>query len=339
MGSVKDLIVIEPPKGNTPGIGIFSFSDRYSVFDWGEMPDHIRYKGSALTLISAWFFEAIEKAGVKTHYIGLEEDGVPKRLSDLNRPVNKMHVKLLNVIKPQEKDGKYDYSVYHSNLKNYLVPLEVIYRNFLPEGSSIFKRLKSGQIKLEDLGLSKMPEPGEKCIPPILDVSTKLEVTDRYLTWKEAQEISGLSERLINKMKSLLIFVDNLITQSVNHIGLVNEDGKIEFGIDENGDLIIVDVLGTPDECRFTFDGIPVSKEVCRIWYRKSNWFSIIEKAKNEDRINWKSKVNIGPDPLPPRLAELVSAIYTSFCNELTQREWFDSPPLRDVLTELKSFL
>ena len=52
-------------------------------------------------------------------------------------------------------------------------------------------------------------------------------------------------------------------------MGIVNEDGKFEFGIDEKGKLIAVDVLGTPDECRFTSNGIPVSKEVARIWYRK----------------------------------------------------------------------
>jgi len=37
---------------------------------------------------------------------------------------------------------KYDYSVYTSRLKNFLIPLEIIYRNGLPEGSSVFKKLE-----------------------------------------------------------------------------------------------------------------------------------------------------------------------------------------------------
>jgi phosphoribosylaminoimidazole-succinocarboxamide synthase len=41
MGSVKDLEVIQKPTLTEMGIGRFVFSDRYSVFDWGEMPDHI----------------------------------------------------------------------------------------------------------------------------------------------------------------------------------------------------------------------------------------------------------------------------------------------------------
>ncbi|HLD77425.1 MAG TPA: phosphoribosylaminoimidazolesuccinocarboxamide synthase, partial [archaeon] len=38
MGSVKDLAVVRPTTETTMGIGRFHFSDRYSVFDWGEMP-------------------------------------------------------------------------------------------------------------------------------------------------------------------------------------------------------------------------------------------------------------------------------------------------------------
>ena len=47
MGSVKDLEVTEKPAQNAMGVGRFHFSDRYSVFDWGEMPDRINGKGAA----------------------------------------------------------------------------------------------------------------------------------------------------------------------------------------------------------------------------------------------------------------------------------------------------
>jgi phosphoribosylaminoimidazole-succinocarboxamide synthase len=56
MGSVKDLVVLKQPEGKIPGIGRFIFSDRYSVFDWGEMPDHIEYKGKSICISTAHFF-------------------------------------------------------------------------------------------------------------------------------------------------------------------------------------------------------------------------------------------------------------------------------------------
>jgi phosphoribosylaminoimidazole-succinocarboxamide synthase len=339
MGSVKDLAVLSPATPEAPGRGRFTFSDRYSVFDWGEMPDLIREKGTALTLIGAWFFEELERAGMKTHYLGLVEDGTPKRLEDLKKPSNVMDVKLLNVVRPKLEGDRYDYSAYKPGMKNYLIPLEVIYRNALPEGSSVFKRISSGQITPADLGLSSMPAPGQKLDPPVFDVSTKLEITDRYLTWTEAQAISGLSERQMKELKSQLLFVNRLISQKAQRLGLVNEDGKIELGIDENGQLVTVDVLGTPDECRFTHDGLPVSKEVCRVWYRKSEWFAAVEAAKKKDRMNWKSLVAKGPDSLPPAMAELVAFIYQSFCNELTGRRWFSSPPLAEIMKEIRKFI
>ena len=99
---------------------------------------------------------------------------------------------------------------------------------------------------------------------------------------------------------------------------------------------MVVDVLGTPDECRFTYNGIPVSKEVARIYYRKTSWFKEIEQAKEIDRANWKNSINISPPPLPPKLYGLISQLYQSVCNELTQKDWFKTPPLKNILSEIK---
>ncbi len=339
MGSVKDLKVLQSATAEKSGIGLFSFSDRYSVFDWGEMPDRINQKGTALCIIGAHLCEELEKKGIGTHYLGLMEDGKAKKLSDLKKPSNQMQVRLLNVVKPVIKDHSYDYSAYHKGMKNYLIPLEIIYRNSLPEGASVFKRLKNGNLKLEDLGLKEMPTPGMKLDPPLFDVSTKLEATDRYIHWQEAQTISGLDDSQMKKLKEQLLFIDRMITEKVTRLNLVNEDGKFEFGIDENFNMIVVDVLGTPDECRFTYEGIPVSKEVARIWYRKSEWYNNVETAKNKDKIGWRKLVTKEPEPLPPRLAELISSLYLSFCNELTGRKWFDSPALKEILLEMKTFI
>ncbi len=39
----------------------FEFTDDYSVFDWGKMPDTIAHKGRALALMGAYFFERLAK--------------------------------------------------------------------------------------------------------------------------------------------------------------------------------------------------------------------------------------------------------------------------------------
>lgn len=338
MGSVKDLIIVEGHKKDKPGTGRFVFSDRYSVFDWGEMPDHIVDKGKAICISTAYLFEKLEALGIKTHYMGVVEDGRAKRLSELKEPQNVMEFRLFRVIKPQVQGDTYDYSVYEKERGNFLIPLEVIYRNSLPPGSSVFKRLKEGSLKLDDIGLKEEPVPGQVLDRPILDLSTKLEVTDRYIDWEEAMRMSNLEEQEMEEIKSATMKINELITEEVKRFGLFNEDGKVEYGFDENRNLTVVDAIGTLDECRFTYEGIPVSKEIARIYYRNTDWYKDVEEAKEKDRHNWKSLVKSAPAPLPEDLARSISMIYQAYANELTESTWFPAPPLKEVLNSIKDY-
>ena len=335
MGSVKDLHVIKEANGSESGSGRFSFSDRYSIFDWGEMPDLIDGKGAALCMTSAYFFEKLEGRGIKTHYAGVVENGVAKKLSELSGPQSEMEISLVRVVRPTFENGKYDYSVFTKEKTNLLIPLEVIYRNSLPEGSSVFRRLKDGSLKLSDIGLSEMPSAGSVLKTPILVCSTKLESSDRYMGWNEAQEISGMTKAEIEALKNAVVEINSLITSEAKKAGLVNEDGKVEFGYNGNRELVLLDTLGTLDECRFTFGGMPVSKEILRMHYRDTQWHHEVEATKKMGP-GWKSHVKSAPAKLPPQLKKLISQVYKASCNEIIGREWFKGvPKLQDVLREI----
>lgn len=329
MGSVKDLYVIKEPDEKT-GIGRFIFSDRYSVFDYGEMPDKIHDKGKALCLVSAYFFERLEVEGIKTHYVGLVEDNKVRRFDEIDSAVNTMEVKLVKVVKPGD-----DYSIFKTLRGNFLIPLEVIYRNSIPEGSSLLRRIKRGEVKPEDFGLSRI-EPNMKLEKPIVDFSTKLEDVDRYLTHSEAKEIAGLKEEEFEELKEIVAKVDEIITREVAKAGLENEDGKIELAFDENRNLMVVDAVGTPDECRFSMDGFEVSKEILRKYYRKTEWYEKVRMYKGQD--GWREVVG-EPPKLPDAVREGVSDLYRAFCNEVTGKRFFDVPKLKDVIKLLKEVL
>jgi phosphoribosylaminoimidazole-succinocarboxamide synthase len=339
MGSVKDLVVLEEPELNQTGLGRFVFSDRYSVFDWGEMPDHIAQKGKAICMASAYFFERLEEKGVKTHYIGILEDGVAKRTTDLKEPGNTMEVRLVRVLKPAVREDGYDYSIYGVERANLLIPLEIMYRNSLPGGSSVFKRLANGSLKPADLGLEEMPEPGQVLDEPMIDVSTKLEASDRYIDWEEARAMCGMTRDELEEMQRVTRLINDMITQETKRFGLFNEDGKVEFAFDGERNLVLVDALGTLDECRFSYKGMPVSKEIARIHYRGSDWHKDTEEAKKESAVNWKPLVDSSPDPLPGELAKAISEIYQAYANELAGRRWFDAPPLAEVLDAVEGIL
>ena len=348
MGSVKDLEVIKKPTQETMGIGRFLFSDRYSVFDWGEMPDHIENKGSALCIMGAYCFEQLEKKGVKTHYRGLiDANGEVVKFREMKQTSSIMEVNIVNVYRPKTSvvDGRieHDYSVYSPSLKNCLIPLEIIYRNGLPEGSSVFKRLHQGKTTLKDLGLNHYPMPGESLVKPIFDVSTKLEETDRYITWAEAQKIAGLTDQELNSVKNALLKADETITEAASHAGLKNEDGKIELAFDEMRRLIVADVVGTLDECRFTYDGVHVSKEIARQFYKKTSWYNDLEQAKKASEAkgiqDWKALCKSQPPKLDAQLKTIISQMYMAAANEMTNRKLFAAPKLSAIIGKYKNYM
>lgn len=342
MGSVKDLRIIKKPTEKEMGIGRFNFSDRYSVFDWGEMPDLIENKGAALCIMGAYCFEKLEKEGIRTHYLGLIQDGKLVKIADLKKPVNEMEINLVRVVRPKFSKGKYDYSIFTPRLRNFLIPLEIIYRNRLPESSSVFKRLKEG-VRPEDLGLDHYPKPEEKLEKPLFDVSTKLEEGDRYMTWKEAQEISALSDEELLKVKDILGKTNDSITKISKKANLENVDGKIELAFDPKRELMLVDVLGTLDECRFTYNDIHISKEVARQFYRKTKWYESVENAKKEAKSkgleNWKSLCKERPPKLDPALKRIIENMYASVTNQCVGISLFDAPKLREVVEEYQDYL
>jgi phosphoribosylaminoimidazole-succinocarboxamide synthase len=210
----------------------------------------------------------------------------------------------------------------------------------LPEGSSVFKRLEQGSVTLEELGLNHYPKAGERLAKPIFDVSTKLEQGDRYVSWKEAQQIAGLTDSELEEVKSVLLKVDETITEIAAKAGLVNEDGKIELAFDPQRRLMVVDVVGTLDECRFTYEGLHVSKEIARTYYRATEWAKEVEEAKRKTKErgieNWKTLVKTEPPKLDPKLKTIITQMYMAAANELTGKTIFDVPKLADIIKEMK---
>ena len=315
-GSVKTLFIEKEATEKEFGLGVFEFTDDYSVFDYGKMPDTIDGKGEALCRLSFYNLKEIEKLGIKTH---LRKAMFPK----------KIEVNLVRVLFPQKGE-------IHENEKNYLVPLEVIFRNSLPAGSSVFKRLEIREISPKDIGLDKMPKPGEKLKKPVLDVSTKLEETDRYLNWQEAKELAKISDKQLEELKQKTLKINDFLTKKAKKIGLEHADGKAEFAINPKGELMLVDTCGTLDENRLLFEGVHLSKQVLRDYYKTTPWYAELEAAKaaRKPKNAWPK-----PQKAPKELIQIVSNMYKSVCEAWTGQKAWNAPKIKEVVKEYKEFL
>lgn len=361
MGSVKDLDIAEPASETKSGLGYFTFSDRYSVFDWGEMPDQIENKGRSLTAMAAFNFEGLERRGIRTHYKALvTSEGSPvsfEHLREMSDSPNVMAVEMAVVYHPIERpftvDGEsrieYDYSFFEANrggIGNFLIPLEIIFRNGLPLGSSVFKKIEKAKV-IEDaaereralkriyqgLGLTEEPKPGDMLPRPVMNYTTKLEASDRSLSEDEAYKISGLTVEDFMKVAPLALKVNEFITEQAEKTGVSPHwDGKVEMrGFHGLG---IVDVVGTLDENRF---GNLVSKEFLRQWYKKNHpEFVAACEEWSQTGAGWQERCPVKPRNLPPEVSTLVSQMYMAGSNRYTQSEIFDAPPLEEVMDRVE---
>ena len=339
--SVKEFRIEEEATADRLGRGSFVFTDDYSVFDWGKMPDQIPQKGASLCSMGAFNFELLESEGVPTHYRGVIEGAPADRktadddvsLDETTTPPREMAIDLTQVPDLPHEGREYDYDAYHADAgSNYLVPLEIVFRNRVPVGSSLRRRTDPAD---HGLDVAQWPDEAVDLADPIIEFSTKYEESDRYLDRAEADSIAGRAE--IADLEAIALEVNRVITEQAESAGLVHEDGKIECLYDD-GEIRVGDVVGTFDENRFSYEGTQLSKEVIRQYHKRSQpaWVEAVAQAKAEakrtDVADWRQLCNVDPEPLDESVLETARDMYCAGTNAYLDRALFDAPPLSSAI-------
>lgn len=335
MPSVKDLQIEREPTATELGRGRFHFSDAYSVFDWGEMPDAIPGKGASLCSMGASTFETLEAEGVPTHYRGVGPEATP--IAEVSEPPNEMAIELTRVPPLPFEDGSYDYEAFHDTAgDNYLIPLEIVFRNRVPIGSSLRRRTEPTD---HELDFAEWPDHAVELAVPIVECSTKFEESDRYLGPEEADRIAG--QAALSELREIARDVNDTITRRAKAAGLEHLDGKIEC-LYHQGEIKVADVAGTLDENRFAYEGHQLSKEVIRQYYRRSDsdWVTALTEAKSEAKAagvaDWRTICEREPDRLPENVHEAIADMYGATANAYLDTYLFDAPPLSAVVATIE---
>ncbi len=198
-------------------------TDRISAFDC-VMPNPIPKKGAVLTAMSVFWFEKLG-AITKHHLITSNFDEMP-----------------LEVRQNEELRGR---SLLVKKTK--VFPVECVVRGYL-EGSGLKDYMATGTVCGHKLptGLKqcdKLPE-------PIFTPATKAAAGhDENISEIEFEQIVG--ERAASRLKEITLAIFNTASEYAMTKGIIIADTKFEFGLDEDGEIILIDEVLTPDSSRF----------------------------------------------------------------------------------------
>lgn len=221
-----------------PGL-IFKTSDRLSVFD-RVVCDKIPYKGIALNCISQENKKRLKKLGYETDYIETFDE-------------------LFNVF------GFYDTGRMAYCKPLTMIPLEIIVRGVLT--GSAYKAYKKGESYCGHRFPDGMKN-GDKLVCPIVTPTTKEKTGhDRPVDKQQAQEVvtnwlmrwykEGMVEQardeaiqIVSELYKLALNIFHVISEEYEKHDIMLVDTKFEFGLDEEGYIILADEVGTPDSSR-----------------------------------------------------------------------------------------
>ena len=198
-------------------------TDRISAFD-SIMPNGVPGKGILLTQISLWWFAQAAKI-MPTHLVPAHDAAVAELLKDFPQLVARSMI--VRKLKP--------------------LPIEAVVRGYL--AGSGWKEYRKTQAILDHALPAGMLE-SQRLPEAIFTPSTKAaEGHDEPITEARCAEILGAP--VFEKVKAATLALFALGSKVADHAGLILADTKFEFGLDDAGNLFLIDEVLTPDSSRY----------------------------------------------------------------------------------------
>lgn len=209
---------------------VIAATDRISAFDH-ILKNKITVKGAILTQMSKFWFD-YTKDVVPNHMITVDNNDMPEFFHDERFYKRAMMCKKLTML-----------------------PIECIVRGYIT-GSGWESYKKNGTV----CGI-KLPEglkESQKLPEPIYTPSTKAEIGDHdeNISYERSIEVlekkfPGKGLEYAAKIKDCTIALYKKCAEYALSKGIIIADTKFEFGLDENGEVVIGDEMLTPDSSRF----------------------------------------------------------------------------------------
>jgi phosphoribosylaminoimidazole-succinocarboxamide synthase len=202
-------------------------TDRISAFDV-VMAETIPMKGAVLTQISAWWFNQLEGV-VHHHMISADAAEIIKQVPALQGHHASLAGRAMLCRRTQ------------------VFPIECVIRGYL-SGSAWKEYAQHGTLAGEKLAPGLVES--AKLEPAIFSPATKAETGhDENITIPRMREILG--DEVCYTLESMTRAVYTLGEKLSRDQGIIIADTKFEFGRDQDGHIILIDEVMTPDSSRF----------------------------------------------------------------------------------------
>jgi phosphoribosylaminoimidazole-succinocarboxamide synthase len=173
-----------------------------------------------------------------------------------------------------------------------MIPVECVVRGYLY--GSLYERLVKGEVNLpvQPINAIKLPE-------PYFDPTTKSDVKDEPVTVDQVVEEGWLDTEEITALRDSSLSIYKKMSESTDKAGFILADLKLEFGFDEESNIVLADSIG-PDEFRLwpreTYspgkNQESYDKQLIRDWLSKIGYKKTLDDARKAGQ----------PTPRPPDL-------------------------------------
>jgi phosphoribosylaminoimidazole-succinocarboxamide synthase len=244
-GKVREMYDLEDVEGDARAL-LMVASDRISTYD-AVHPTPIPDKGKVLTGLSVFWFE--RTAEIVANHLISTVDWVPEEVRGRALVVRKLS----------------------------MLPVECVVRGYIT-GSGWKDYQATGSVS--GIALPAGLRESERLPEPIFTPSTKADVGhDEAIDFAGAVELVG-DPALMERVRDASIALYSFAAEHARSCGVLLADTKFEFGLDDDGELVLGDEVLTPDSSRYwPADGYEVGrgqpsfdKQYVRDWAAGSGW-------------------------------------------------------------------
>lgn len=205
-------------------------TDRISAFDV-ILKNEVTKKGTVLTQMSKFWFDLTADI-LPNHMISVDVNDMPEYFRQPKFDGNSMLCKKLTML-----------------------PIEAIVRGYIT-GSGWKSYCENGTVC--GIELPEGLKESDKLPEPIYTPSTKAEIGDHdeNISYEQSiavleKEFPGKGEEYAKKLRDCTLALYKKCADYALEKGIIIADTKFEFGLDEDGNILIADEMLTPDSSRF----------------------------------------------------------------------------------------